>query len=50
MKNKNAKQAVSTENNLTLKHRVGYAAGDAGGVITLVLIMGYMHRYVTNVV
>ena len=50
MKNENAKQAVSTENNLTLKHRVGYAAGDAGGVITLVLLMGYMNRYVTNVV
>ena len=50
MKNENVKQAVSTENNLTWKHRVGYAAGDAGGVLTLVLLMSYMNRYVTNVV
>ncbi len=49
MKNKNVSKAVSTENNLTVKHRIGYAAGDAGGVITLVLIMGYMNRFVTNV-
>ncbi len=33
---------------LTWKHRVGYAAGDAGGVLTLILV-GYMTRYITNV-
>lgn len=38
-----------TENELTWKHRIGYAAGDAGGVMTLVLIGTYLTRYVTNV-
>ena len=48
MKNKKVEQLTSTENNLTAKHRIGYAAGDAGGVMTFLLI-GYMTRYVTNV-
>lgn len=34
---------------LTLKHKIGYAAGDAGGVMTLILVSSYMTRYVTNV-
>ncbi len=37
------------ENNLTLKHRIGYMAGDMGGVITLTMINSYMTRYVTNI-
>ena len=48
MKDKKVEQMTSTDNNLTAKHRIGYAAGDAGGVMTLILI-GYMTRYVTNV-
>lgn len=38
-----------TENQLTWKHRIGYAAGDAGGVMTLILVGSYLTRYVTNV-
>lgn len=38
------------ENNLSWKHRIGYAAGDAGGVITLVMAQTYMNRYITNIV
>lgn len=34
---------------LTWKHKIGYAAGDAGGVVTLVLVSSYMTRYITNV-
>lgn len=37
------------ENGLTLKHRIGYAAGDMGGVITLIMVGSYMTRYITNV-
>ncbi|AMB98811.1 hypothetical protein AWM75_01845 [Aerococcus urinaehominis] len=37
------------ESTLTWKHRIGYAAGDMGGVITLILVSSYMNRYVTNV-
>lgn len=44
----NNEKAITASNNLSLKHRIGYAAGDAGGVMTLILI-GYMARYVTNV-
>lgn len=36
------------EKKLTLKHRIGYAAGDAGGVMTLILV-SYLTRYITNV-
>ena len=43
------KQNVDLENGLTLKDRLGYGAGDAGGVVTLVLISGYMMRYIVNV-
>ncbi|MBG9987579.1 MFS transporter [Aerococcaceae bacterium DSM 111176] len=43
------KASTNLENELTLKDRLGYGAGDAGGVITLVLISGYMMRYVVNV-
>ncbi|MEY8371119.1 MFS transporter [Aerococcaceae bacterium 50-4] len=35
-------------NDLSWKHRIGYAAGDAGGVLTLVLVQTYMTRYITN--
>lgn len=50
MENKTmAQEVVSAKSDLTWKHRVGYAAGDAGGVVTLVLISGYMNRYVTNI-
>lgn len=48
METQQVKNSLSTDNNLTLKHRLGYGAGDAGGVATLVLI-GYMTRYITNV-
>ncbi|MCZ0717529.1 MFS transporter [Aerococcus kribbianus] len=37
-------------NKLSWKHRVGYAAGDAGGVVTLVMAQTYMNRYITNIV
>ena len=30
---------------LTLKHLVGYGCGDAGGVITLYMVSGYISRY-----
>ncbi len=40
--------AATKASGLTWKHRVGYAAGDAGGVLTLILV-GYMTRYITNV-
>ena len=41
--------ANDLKSNLTLKHRLAYGAGDAGGVVTLVLIQTFMNRYVTNV-
>ena len=34
---------------LTWKHKVGYACGDAGGMIGLTLVSTYLTRYVTNV-
>ncbi len=40
----------NNENNLTWGHRLGYAAGDAGGVVTLVMAQTYMNRYITNIV
>lgn len=43
-----AAKKVASEG-LTWKHRVGYAAGDAGGVVTLILVSSYMTRYITNV-
>ena len=36
-------------NGLTLKHRIGYGAGDCGGVVTLNMITGFMSRYITNI-
>lgn len=44
------KSIAPEKNNLTWRHRVGYAAGDAGGVVTLVMAQTYMNRYITNVV
>ena len=41
--------AKASQNELTWKHKIGYAAGDAGGVMTLVLVGSYMTRYITNV-
>lgn len=41
--------AKASQNELTWKHKIGYAAGDAGGVMTLVLVSSYMTRYITNV-
>lgn len=41
---------TSEKNNLTWAHRLGYAAGDAGGVVTLVMAQTYMNRYITNIV
>lgn len=41
--------ASQKENNLTLKHRLGYGAGDMGGVISLVMVGSYMTRYITNI-
>ena len=38
----------NTTKGLTLKHKIGYGAGDCGGVVTLVM-MGYMTRYLTNI-
>ena len=46
--NKNGKNAAST-NNLTLKQKIGYAAGDCGGVITLIFVGSYLNRYATNI-
>lgn len=43
------KHEVSSQNGLTLKQQIGYGAGDAGGVVTLVLIQSYMMRYIINV-
>lgn len=37
------------ESQLTFKHRIGYGAGDAGGVVTLEFLQIYLNRYVTNV-
>lgn len=45
----NQEQKIDMQNHLTLKHRVGYACGDAGGVTTLVLISAYLTRYLTTV-
>lgn len=41
--------AKASQNELTWKHKIGYAAGDAGGVMTLILVSSYMTRYITNV-
>ena len=41
--------ANDMKSNLTLKHRLAYGAGDAGGVVTLVLIGTFMNRYITNI-
>ncbi|MBG9981515.1 MFS transporter [Aerococcaceae bacterium DSM 111020] len=41
--------ASQKQNNLTLKHRLGYGAGDMGGVITLIMVSSYMTRYITNI-
>ena len=41
--------ANDIKSNLTLKHRLAYGAGDAGGVVTLVLIGTFMNRYITNI-
>ena len=38
----------SKGNGLTLKHKIGYGSGDAGGVITLTM-MSFMTRYITNI-
>lgn len=35
-------------NDLSWKHKIGYAAGDAGGVLTLAFVQTYMTRYITN--
>ncbi|XJS10910.1 MFS transporter [Aerococcaceae bacterium WGS1372] len=37
------------ESKLTFKHRIGYGAGDGGGVVTLEFLQMYLNRYVTNV-
>lgn len=37
------------KNELTLKHKIGYFMGDAGGVVTLILVASYLNRYVLNV-
>lgn len=48
---KQSKDNIETKkSNLTWKHRIGYAAGDAGGVVTLVIAQTYMNRYITNIV
>lgn len=39
----------NTTKGLTLKHKIGYGAGDAGGVVTLYMISGYMTLYLTNI-
>ena len=41
--------ANEMKSSLTLKHKLGYGAGDAGGVATLILIGTFMNRYLTNV-
>lgn len=41
---------VRNKNNLSWKHKIGYAAGDAGGVVTLVMVNTYINRYITNIV
>ena len=38
------------KSNLTWKHRISYAAGDAGGVVTLIMAQTYLNRYATNIV
>lgn len=37
------------ENKLNIKHRIGYGAGDGGGVVTLEFLQIYLNRYVTNI-
>ncbi len=37
--------AKTPSNKLTMKHIFGYGCGDAGGVITLYMVSGYMSRY-----
>ena len=39
----------TTNNPLTLKHRVGYALGDFGGCMTFSLMSAFMTRYYVNV-
>ncbi|MFZ2551282.1 MAG: MFS transporter, partial [Trichococcus flocculiformis] len=46
---KQQNSANEMKSSLTLKHKLGYGAGDAGGVATLVLIGTFMNRYLTNV-
>ncbi len=46
---KQQKSVNDPNSKLTLKHRLAYGSGDAGGVVTLVLIQTFMNRYVTNV-
>ena len=46
---KQQNSANEMKSSLTLKHKLGYGAGDAGGVATLVLIITFMNRYLTNV-
>lgn len=41
--------AKNQNSGLTLKHKIGYGAGDCGGVITLVMVSSFMTRYVTNI-
>lgn len=40
---------TNENNGLTLKHKIGYAAGDCGGIISNALLGGYMTRYITNI-
>lgn len=37
--------AKTPSQKLTLKHIIGYGCGDAGGVITLIMVSGYMARF-----
>lgn len=46
---KQQNQANDMKSKLSLKHRLAYGAGDAGGVVTLVLIGTFMNRYITNI-
>lgn len=39
----------STTNGLTMKHKIGYGLGDAGGCMTFALMTGIFTRYCTNV-
>ena len=41
--------AAKTKNNLSWKHRIGYACGDLGGCMTFALMGAMVTRYYTNV-